>query len=75
MALFEASGGRVGTSFERVLLRCYRYDPRNKRYELFITRYFRAGGALTMLLVGSMLGFFWRRELKMRDMKTKGSRA
>ena len=74
-ALFEASGGRVGTSFERVLLRCYRYDAKSKRYELFITRYIRAGGALTMLLVGSMLSLFWRRELKMRDMKMKGGRA
>lgn len=61
-ALFEAAGGRVGTSFERVLLRCYRYDPASRRYQLFLTRYFRIGGLLLLLAVGSLLGVLWRRE-------------
>jgi protein SCO1/2 len=64
LALFEAAAGKVGTSFERVLLRCYRYDPRSKSYELFITRYFRTGGSIMIVLVGGMLGFLWRRDLK-----------
>jgi protein SCO1/2 len=63
LALFEAAGGKVGTSFERVLLRCYRYDPRSKQYEMFITRYYRAGGAVMVLLVGGLLFALWRREL------------
>jgi protein SCO1/2 len=62
LALFDAAGGRVGTSFERLLLRCYRYDPRSKRYQLFITRYYRAGGTLMIILVGSLLTALWRRE-------------
>jgi protein SCO1/2 len=66
LALFEAAGGRVGTSFERVLLRCYRYDPQSKRYELFITRYFRAGGVVLMLAVGGLLAGLWRRELRQK---------
>jgi protein SCO1/2 len=64
LALFEAAAGRVGTSFERVLLRCYRYDPRSKSYELFVTRYFRAFGVVMIFLVGGFLGFLWRRELR-----------
>ena len=32
LALVEASGGRVGTSFDKVLLSCYRYDPVNRKY-------------------------------------------
>jgi protein SCO1/2 len=63
LALFEAADGKVGTSFERVLLRCYRYDPRSKKYEMLITRYYRAGGAVMVLLVGGLLFALWRREL------------
>jgi protein SCO1/2 len=62
LALFEAAGGKVGTSFERVLLRCYRYDPRSKKFENLITRYYRAGGAVMILLVGGLLFALWRRE-------------
>jgi protein SCO1/2 len=62
LALFEAAGGKVGTSFERVLLRCYRYDPRSKRYQSFITGYYRAGGSVMIVLVGALLGVLWRRE-------------
>jgi protein SCO1/2 len=62
-ALFEASGGKVGTSFERVMLRCYKYDPKSKKYEMFVGRYFRAGGVILVLLVGGMLARLWRREL------------
>jgi protein SCO1/2 len=65
LALFEAAAGKVGTSFEKVLLRCYRYDPRSKSYELFIARYFRAGGMVMIVLVGGLLGFLWRREIRL----------
>jgi protein SCO1/2 len=64
LALFDATAGKVGTSFERVLLRCYRYDPRSRSYELFITRYFRMGGIIMIILVGGMLAFLWRREVR-----------
>ncbi len=64
LALFEAAGGKVGTSFERVILRCYRYDSKSKKYEMFIARYFRAGGLVILLLVGGLLFALWRRELR-----------
>ncbi len=63
-ALFEAASGRVGTSFERLILRCYRYNPSTKRYQLFITRYYRAGGIVLLLAVGTLLGLLWRRDLR-----------
>ncbi len=70
LALFEAAGGRIGTSFERIILRCYKYDPATKRYALFITRYFRIGGAIILLAVGGLLGGLWRRDLRrMRRMR------
>jgi protein SCO1 len=63
-ALFEASGGRVGTSFERVILRCWQWDPASRRYGLFLDRYFRAGGVILLLTIGTFLGVLWRRDLR-----------
>jgi protein SCO1/2 len=57
LALTEAGGGKVGSSFEKFLLTCYHYNPASRRYALFITNYFRVGGALLMLLVGGLVGF------------------
>jgi protein SCO1/2 len=65
-ALFEAAGGRVGTSFDRVILRCFAWDPASRRYRLFLTRYFRAGGLLLLGAVGALLGVLWRRDLRRR---------
>lgn len=64
LGLFEAAAGKVGTTLERVLLRCYKFDPRSKHYENFVTAYFRAGGAVMILLVGGLLFVLWRRELR-----------
>jgi len=62
-AVFEASGGRVGTSFERVILRCFAWDPASRRYHLFLTRYFRGAGLLLLAAVGGMLAALWRKDL------------
>ncbi len=68
LALFEAAGGRVGTSWQRFLLRCYRWDSATHRYQLFIRRYFHVCGLVLLLLVGGTLGRLWRRDLR-RDRK------
>ncbi len=38
-ALVEASGGRVGTTLDRVLLTCFKYDPMTQRYTPFAVRF------------------------------------
>lgn len=63
-ALFEASGGRVGTSFERVILRCWQWDPTSRRYAIFLDRYFRIGGLLLLATIGTLLAVLWRRDLQ-----------
>ncbi len=65
LALVEASGGKVGTSFDRFLLNCYQYDPAKRAYGLYITGFLRTGGFLVFLALAVMLGRFWHRELKM----------
>lgn len=78
LAMIEASGGKVGTSFDRFLLTCFRWNPARRKYALFLDRYYRTGGVLLLLGVGSMLAVLWRRELKgrrgMDDERAAGTR-
>jgi protein SCO1/2 len=64
LALLEASHGKVGTVVERFLLFCYRYDPQTRRYSVYLTRLMQVSGAITVVLLGGYLGFFWRRQRK-----------
>lgn len=64
MSLFEAAGGRVGTAFDRVLLRCYAYDTSTKSYRLFAVRFMRAGSLLVLGLLVTFLTILWRRDLR-----------
>ncbi|HEX2570529.1 MAG TPA: SCO family protein [Polyangia bacterium] len=64
LALLEAAQGRVGTTLDRVLLQCYRYDPASRRYGLYVFGFMRTGGALVLLGLALLLGRYWRRELR-----------
>lgn len=66
LALVEASAGKVGTAFDRVLLRCYRYDPATRRYAFFLSAYIRVGGLVILLGAGALLYRMVRRELRAR---------
>lgn len=66
LALVEASEGRVGTSFDRLLLTCYRYDPASRKYEPYVLGVVRVLMLGVLGGLGVMLGVFWRRELKGR---------
>ncbi len=61
-ALLEASEGRSGTTLERVLLTCYRYDAATHRYQLAIANLMRVVGLVVLLAVGIFLGKLWRRD-------------
>jgi protein SCO1/2 len=70
LSLVEAAGGRVGTSFDRFLLTCYRYDPASRRYEPYAWGIVRAGGLATLLALGGLVG-----GLVWRERRAKGRRA
>lgn len=71
LALVEASGGKVGTSFDRVLLECFRYDPATRRYGLYVWGFVRGGALLAFLGLAGLLAVLWRREYR----KSKAARA
>jgi len=64
LAMVEASRGRVGTSFDRVMLTCYRYDPATRRYGPYVRGFLRMGGLLIFTALSMLLAVLWRRELR-----------
>jgi len=66
MAIVEASGGRVGTSIDRVLQFCFKYDPMTQRYTPYAMAFVRIGAGLSCLALVGLLAVLWRRELLMR---------
>ena len=66
LALLEAGRGKIGGVAAKVLLYCYRFDPRRGTYTLVAVRVMQLAGLLTTLLVGGMLGVFWMREKRRR---------
>ena len=66
LAVVEASQGRVGTTLDRVLLKCFRYDPASKRYRLVAVNFVRAGAFCVFLALATGLTILWRAELKRR---------
>lgn len=63
LALVEAAGGKIGesTALNRVLLFCYQYDPAGRKYALYARNIMKAGGALTLALVGLLYVWLSRR--------------
>jgi len=83
LGLIEAGGDRTlasaGTSVvdglvDRALLFCFRWDQSESRYVVYAWGLMRAGGALTALILGSVLFMYWRRERR-RDRAAAKDRA
>jgi protein SCO1/2 len=65
LGLEEASEHRIGTPVvDRVALFCLRYDPETGKYTMTALNLVRAAGALTVVVLGSVLFVVWRREWK-----------
>jgi protein SCO1/2 len=74
LGMIEASGNRIGSLADQVLLYCYHYDPRVGRYGAAITNIVRLAGVATVLILGSSLIILFRRE-GTRDKKSDTGRA
>ncbi len=64
LALLEAGKGRIGSVVDRVLLYCYRYDPKTGGYGLVAVRLMQVMGGMILLFVGGLLGILWYHERK-----------
>lgn len=62
LALVEASQGRVGTAFDRVLLTCFRWDPEKRGYQFWLKGAVRITGLVTFAALAGFMAVLWRRE-------------
>jgi len=66
LAFLEASEGKIGSTLDKLLLYCYHYDPNAKGYVVFAGNVMRLGGALTLILLGLLIGALWMKERRKR---------
>jgi protein SCO1 len=67
LGLIEASGGKIGTPVDQVLLYCYHYDPHSGKYSMIVMNVLRLAGVATVTLIAGFIGLMWirdRRKLK-----------
>jgi len=55
LGLVEASENKIGTPVDTLMLYCYHYDPSTGKYGAVVMNVIRAGGVVTLLLMGGML--------------------
>lgn len=64
LSLVEASGGKIGTTTDRFILTCLKYDGHQGRYAFAAIGLMRIAGAVTVLAVGFVLVRLFRREAR-----------
>jgi len=62
LALVEASGEKIGTPVDEILLACFHYDPTTGKYGLVISRVIRLAGIATVLAIGGVVLMLRRKE-------------
>ncbi len=55
LSLLQASGNKIGSLADSVLLYCFLYDPSSGKYSLLIVRMLQVAGVMTM----GMIAAFW----------------
>jgi protein SCO1/2 len=66
LAFSDAAQSKTGSTIQRLLMFCFHYDPQADNYSVLATNVMRGGGALTVLILGTVLFRLWRRDLNMR---------
>lgn len=61
LAIIAAKEGKYRSTIDEILLFCYHYDPAAGTYTLAAVNIMRAGGVLTMVILGSVLAGAWFR--------------
>jgi len=64
LSLVEAADGKVGTSFDKLVLTCYRYDPASRKYQPFALGFVRLGGLAAFFGLAGLIGALVIRERK-----------
>lgn len=63
LGLVDASKNKIGSAVDQILLFCYHYDPATGKYGTVVMSMVRFAGGLFMLICGTFLFIFLRRDL------------
>lgn len=70
LSLLDAGQGKIGSILDNALLRCYRFDPKNKTYVRNSMLLMSVAGAMTLISLALFLGFMWYHEFKNKEKST-----
>ncbi|MCM8537101.1 MAG: hypothetical protein NE334_14270 [Lentisphaeraceae bacterium] len=70
LSLLDAGKGKIGSILDNVLLRCYKFDPKNKTYVRNSMMLMSVAGAMTLISLALFLGFMWYHEFKNKSKST-----
>ncbi len=75
LGMIEASHEKIGNIVDQVILYCFHYDPTTGKYGAVAMNLIRAGGVLTVLLLGTFMAVNFRRDARngRRDAELKES--
>ncbi len=62
LSLVEASEGKIGSTFDQVILYCFSYDPDSNSYALVAINVMKLGGLTTILILACLLIPYWVRK-------------
>ena len=74
LSLIEASNGTVGSTLDKVLLTCLRYDSHTGRYTWIALNLMKGAGALTVLGMAAVLVPIWIRSARRKPAATDEQR-
>ena len=66
IALLEAAGGKVGSTMDKILVYCFRYDPLAGKYVPYAWRMMRIGSLMGLLAITALCFFLWKSEFYKR---------
>jgi protein SCO1/2 len=66
LAVVEAGKGKVGTTLDRVLLTCFKYDPAKRSYGPYVIAFIRIGALLVFASLVVLLTVLWRHDLRLK---------
>lgn len=64
LSMIEASGGKVGTVVDRLILYCFHFDSKASKYSLAAFNVMRAGAVAIVVIMAIFLAPFWFRSRK-----------
>lgn len=64
LSLLEAGQGKIGSVMDRLLLFCYRFDPKTNKYTVYSANIMKAGGILIVFALMLLLIPTWLKERK-----------